>query len=98
MLRAGDQPWTTTIFPPASPASMTRCASWISSKPNTRIGLALKAPGRHLLRDLLQRYVGQREPRPINVFFARFLKLRQNRLYFAQRFKASFPYRFPPSL
>ena len=26
---------TTTIFPPASLASMTRCASWISSKPNT---------------------------------------------------------------
>jgi hypothetical protein len=61
--RAGDQPWTTTIFPPASLASMTRCASWISSKPNTRVGLAFRPPGRHLLRDLLQRYVGQRETR-----------------------------------
>jgi hypothetical protein len=42
--RAGDQPWTTTIFPPASLASMTRCASWISSKPNTRVGLAFRRP------------------------------------------------------
>src|SRR5271165_4618794 len=38
------QPWTTTIFPPASLASITRCASRISSKPNTRLGFALSRP------------------------------------------------------
>src|SRR6185436_19940268 len=38
------QPRTTTIFPPASPASMRRCASRISSKPNTPAGLALSLP------------------------------------------------------
>ncbi len=42
--RMGDQPMTTTIFPPASLASMTRCASWISSKRNTRAGFALSLP------------------------------------------------------
>src|SRR5262249_2215489 len=39
-----DQSWTTTIFPPASPASMTRCASRISSKRKTRVGFALNRP------------------------------------------------------
>jgi len=42
--RMGDQPMTTTILPPASLASMTRCASWISSKRNTRDGFALSLP------------------------------------------------------
>ena len=35
------QSWTTTIFPLASFASMTRCASWMSSNRNTRVGFAL---------------------------------------------------------
>src|SRR5262249_60333853 len=36
--------WTTTIFPPASFASMTRCASRISSKRKTRLALASSLP------------------------------------------------------
>src|SRR5262249_59815399 len=35
---------TTTILPPASLASMTRCASRISSKRKTRVGFALRRP------------------------------------------------------
>jgi hypothetical protein len=38
------QSMTTTIFPPASLASITRCASRISVNLNTRAGFALKRP------------------------------------------------------
>jgi hypothetical protein len=51
----------TTIFPAARPCSIARCASTISSKPNTLTGLARYRPLSALGDHLLQRDIGQRE-------------------------------------
>src|SRR5262249_11749290 len=59
----GGQAETTPILPRASPASLTRCASRISSNRNTRDGLPLKAPAPPPAALVSTRAAHSRKPR-----------------------------------